>query len=62
MILGAKYIANHIVKPNGDNIYALSVHPGAGKSSWTSCDFLADPNIKVNTDMQEQWKSAYPGM
>ena len=45
MILGAKYIVNHIAKPSGDNIYALSVHPGV-----------------VNTDMQEAWKTAYPGI
>jgi len=46
MILGAKYgLRDHVIKPNGDNIYAISVHPGA-----------------VNTDMQSQWKDAYPGM
>ncbi|KAF9700867.1 hypothetical protein EKO04_000982 [Ascochyta lentis] len=30
MILGAKYgLRDHVIKPNSDNIYALSVHPGA---------------------------------
>ncbi|KAL4983313.1 hypothetical protein BDW68DRAFT_194536 [Aspergillus falconensis] len=46
LILGAKYgLIERVIKPNGDNIYALCVHPGA-----------------VNTDMQHQWKSAYPGL
>jgi len=46
IILGVKYgIFERVIKKNGDNIYALSVHPGA-----------------VNTDMQEQWKDAYPGL
>ncbi|KAJ4309721.1 hypothetical protein N0V94_008791 [Neodidymelliopsis sp. IMI 364377] len=30
MILGAKYgLRDHVIKPNNDNVYALSVHPGA---------------------------------
>jgi NAD(P)-dependent dehydrogenase (short-subunit alcohol dehydrogenase family) len=30
MILGAKYgLRDRVIKPNSDNIYALSVHPGA---------------------------------
>ncbi|KAL1958256.1 hypothetical protein VTO42DRAFT_4764 [Malbranchea cinnamomea] len=30
MILGAKYgLVEKVIKPNGDNIYAISVHPGA---------------------------------
>ncbi|MCJ1259801.1 hypothetical protein MMC24_007640 [Lignoscripta atroalba] len=46
MILGVKYgFVERVIKPNGDNIYALAVHPGI-----------------VNTDMQEQWKSSYPGL
>ncbi|MCJ1245092.1 hypothetical protein MMC30_002293 [Trapelia coarctata] len=46
MILGVKYgLVERVIKPNGDNIYALAVHPGV-----------------VNTDMQEQWESAYPGL
>lgn len=46
MILGAKYgIYERVIKKNGDNIYVLSVHPGA-----------------VNTEMQKQWKDAYPGL
>jgi len=46
MILGAKYgLYEKVIKPAGDNVYAISVHPGA-----------------VNTDMQEQWKDAYPGL
>lgn len=29
MILGVKYgLVERVIKPNGDNIYALSVHPG----------------------------------
>ncbi len=29
MILGAKYgLVDRVIKPNGDNVYALSVHPG----------------------------------
>ncbi|KAL9121743.1 MAG: hypothetical protein Q9187_001697 [Circinaria calcarea] len=46
MILAAKYgIYERVIKKNGDNIYVLSVHPGA-----------------VNTEMQKQWKDAYPGL
>ena len=46
MILGVKYgLVEKVIKPNGDNIYAIAVHPGV-----------------VNTDMQEQWESAYPGL
>jgi len=46
MILGVKYgLVERVIKPNGDNVFAIAVHPGA-----------------VNTDMQEQWKSAYPGL
>jgi hypothetical protein len=30
IILGVKYgFVDRVIKPNGDNIYALSVHPGA---------------------------------
>lgn len=30
IILGVKYgLLDRVIKPNGDNIYALSVHPGA---------------------------------
>ena len=30
IILGVKYgLVERVIKPNGDNIYALSVHPGA---------------------------------
>jgi hypothetical protein len=30
IILGCKYgLVDRVIKPNGDNIYALSVHPGA---------------------------------
>lgn len=30
MILGTKYgLLEQVIKPNGDNIYALAVHPGA---------------------------------
>ena len=30
MILGTKYgLVERVIKPNGDNIYALAVHPGA---------------------------------
>lgn len=30
MILGAKYgLYERVIKPNGDNIYVISVHPGA---------------------------------
>lgn len=30
VILGVKYgLLDRVIKPNGDNIYALSVHPGA---------------------------------
>lgn len=29
MILGAKYgLVDRVIKPNGDNVYALAVHPG----------------------------------
>jgi len=46
MILGCKYgLLDRVIKKNGDNVYALSVHPGA-----------------VNTNMQQQWKDAYPGL
>ncbi|RDW58963.1 short chain dehydrogenase/reductase family protein [Aspergillus mulundensis] len=46
MILGVKYgLIERVIKPNGDNVYALSVHPGT-----------------VSTDIQTQWKSAYPGL
>ncbi|KAK4450200.1 hypothetical protein QBC34DRAFT_349518 [Podospora aff. communis PSN243] len=45
-ILFAKYcLVEKVIKKNDDNIYALSVHPGA-----------------VNTEMQQQWKNAYPGL
>lgn len=30
VILGVKYgLVDRVIKPNGDNVYALSVHPGA---------------------------------
>ncbi|KAL7411150.1 putative short-chain dehydrogenase TIC 32, chloroplastic [Mrakia frigida] len=46
MILGSKYgIFEKVIKKNKDNVYTLTVHPGA-----------------VNTDMQAQWKDAYPGL
>ncbi|WVR04346.1 hypothetical protein IAU60_001347 [Kwoniella sp. DSM 27419] len=45
MILYAKSIRDKVIKPNGDDIYILAVHPGA-----------------VNTDMQDQWEAAYPGI
>jgi NAD(P)-dependent dehydrogenase (short-subunit alcohol dehydrogenase family) len=46
MILCAKFILpEKVFKPNGDQIFSLSVHPGT-----------------VNTNMQQQWKDAYPGL
>lgn len=34
IILGVKYgLVDRVIKPNKDNIYALSVHPGAVSSS-----------------------------
>jgi len=45
MILGTKYLVEKVIKPKGENIYVLAVHPGV-----------------VNTNMQEQWKDAYPGI
>jgi len=46
IILGVKYgLLERVIKPNNDNIYVLSVHPGT-----------------VNTNMQQSWKSAYPGI
>jgi len=46
LILYAKYgLVEKVIKPNGDNVYAFAVHPGA-----------------VNTDMQDQWETAYPGL
>jgi len=45
MILYSRKIAEKVIKPNGDNIYVVAVHPGA-----------------VNTDMQKQWRDAYPGI
>ncbi|ETI20723.1 hypothetical protein G647_07065 [Cladophialophora carrionii CBS 160.54] len=46
LILLAKFILpEKVIKPNGDNVYSLSVHPGT-----------------VNTNMQQQWKDAYPGV
>ncbi|KAL4940456.1 hypothetical protein BDV06DRAFT_196700 [Aspergillus oleicola] len=46
VILGVKFgLLERVIRPNGDAIYALSVHPGA-----------------VNTEMQHQWKDAYPGL
>lgn len=32
MILGMKRLVEKVIKPNGDNIYALTVHPGAVSS------------------------------
>ena len=67
MILFAKYgLAEKVIKPNGQRIYAVSVHPGA-----VSCPcapsgvFFANTNSdasQVNTAMQQQWKDAYPGL
>jgi len=46
IILGVKYgLIERVIKPNKDNIFVLSVHPGT-----------------VNTQMQQQWKNAYPGL
>jgi hypothetical protein len=43
IILGVKYgLVEKVIRPNGDNIYALSVHPGAVSSDLAkmSCLFL----------------------
>lgn len=46
LILFSKFgLLEKVIKPHGDNIYTLSVHPGT-----------------VATNMQEQWKDAYPGI
>jgi len=45
MILYGKAMRDKVIEKNGDDVYILSVHPGA-----------------VNTEMQQQWKDAYPGI
>ncbi|CDZ96748.1 short-chain dehydrogenase [Phaffia rhodozyma] len=45
MIQGTHGLLEKVIKPNSDNVYVLSVHPGA-----------------VNTDMQDAWQRAYPGL
>jgi NAD(P)-dependent dehydrogenase (short-subunit alcohol dehydrogenase family) len=64
IILGVKYgLLERVIKPNKDNIYALSVHPGAVRffSSRLSVGCIANWG-QVNTAMQQQWKDAYPGL
>jgi hypothetical protein len=64
IILGVKYgLLERVIQPNKDNIYALSVHPGAVCcfSSRLSVGCIANCR-QVNTAMQQQWKDAYPGL
>ena len=47
MILGVKYgLVERVIKPNGDNIYALAVHPGA-VSNFVIESFLRLLNILI---------------
>jgi NAD(P)-dependent dehydrogenase (short-subunit alcohol dehydrogenase family) len=62
-ILGVKYgLLERVIKPNKDNIYALSVHPGAVRylAWWQVITLIVGK--QVNTAMQQQWKDAYPGL
>lgn len=63
LILLAKYgLAEKVIKPNGQRIYANSVHPGAVSYQLS---LPIGPNTdapQVNTAMQQQWKDAYPGL
>ena len=49
IILGVKYgLLDRVIKPNGDNIYALSVHPGAVCCLCTQSSRLVFPPLTVN--------------
>ena len=63
IILGIKYgIVDRVIKKNRDNIYALSVHPGAVRILNQLQIITVLITGKVNTAMQQQWKDAYPGL
>ncbi|KXX73357.1 putative oxidoreductase bli-4, mitochondrial [Madurella mycetomatis] len=70
LILLTKYgLAGSVIKENQDNIYALSVHPGAVRLSLATNMIRLDEadgsfffSLQVNTAMQQQWKDAYPGL
>ena len=63
MILGAKYgLRVHVIKPNSDNIYALSVHSGAVSCIFAICIVAILTLCEVNTAMQQHWKDTFPGI
>lgn len=47
MILGVKYgLVERVIKPNGDNIYAIAVHPGTvGFGLGRLADFLVGDRL-----------------
>ena len=62
MILGAKYgLRDHVIKPNSDNIYALSVHPGAvSYSSYTADRGYTDRMIRSTQQCNSSGKTPTP--
>jgi hypothetical protein len=49
MILGAKYgLYERVIKPNNDNIYALSVHPGTVSLTSLVNDLWEMPRLTAN--------------
>jgi NAD(P)-dependent dehydrogenase (short-subunit alcohol dehydrogenase family) len=60
MILYGKALRDKVIQKNGDDVYVCEVHPPIIAAS-AHAAVSVHPGA-VNTEMQAQWKDAYPGI
>lgn len=62
-ILFVKYgLVERVIKPTSDAIIAVAVHPGTASPRPPPQLFSRSLILQVTTGMEEQWKTAYPGI